>query len=255
MSDIHSCIQFSIHDQIAWITLDNPAKHNALALADIDAFVAHLTTIENNKELRALVLTGNGSKTFCAGASLAELSSGDLNGNHFEQLTDKLASMRIPTICALNGSAFGGGAELGLCCDFRIGIKGMRLMVPAARFGLCYPVNGIERYVQRLGLTAAKRILVISEEFDCAALLHIGYLTHLVEPEELQDFTKELAQSISHLAPLAVRAMKQLSDQFAAGCADPEQAIALALQCNQSRDLEEGLRARAEKRKPVFLGS
>ena len=254
MSETDSCIQFSIQHQVAWITLDNPAKHNALALVDIDAFVAVLDTIENNTALRALVLTGNGSKTFCAGASLDELSSGDLNGNHFEQLTDKLAAIRIPTICALNGSAFGGGAELGLCCDFRIGISGMKLMVPAARFGLCYPVNGIERYVQRLGLTAAKRILVISEEFDSAALLHIGYLTHLVAREELQHFTGQLAQSISHLAPLAVRSMKQLSDQFASGSADPEQAKALALHCNQSRDLEEGLRARAEKRKPVFLG-
>jgi enoyl-CoA hydratase/carnithine racemase len=254
MSETDSCIQFSIHDQIAWITLDNPAKHNALALVDINALVAALDTIENNNALRALVLTGNGNKTFCAGASLEELSSGELNGNHFEQLTDKLASMRIPTICALNGSAFGGGAELGLCCDFRIGISGMKLMVPAARFGLCYPVNGIERYVQRLGLTAAKRILVISEEFDSAALLHIGYLTHLVAREELQHFTGQLAQSISHLAPLAVRSMKQLSDQFASGSADPEQAKALALHCNQSQDLEEGLRARAEKRKPVFMG-
>ena len=254
MTDTDTCIRFSTREQIAWIKLDNPAKHNALSAADINSFIAHLGAVEDTPEIRVLVITGSGDRTFCAGASLGELSSGTLNSDHFERLTDKLASLTIPTICALNGSAFGGGAEMGLCCDFRIGVHGMRLMVPAARFGLCYPPAGIQRYVQSLGLTAAKRLLVISEEFDSDSLLELGYLTYLVEPTALQSTTQGLAESVCKLAPLAVSAMKQICDQSAGGSIDEAEATALADRCSQSNDLQEGLRAKLEKRSPIFSG-
>jgi enoyl-CoA hydratase/carnithine racemase len=254
MTDTDTCIHFSVREQIACIRLDNPAKHNALTVADINCFIAHLETIEETPAIRVLVVTGSGDKTFCAGASLEELSSGTLNSKHFERLTDRLASLTIPTLCALNGSAFGGGAEMGLCCDFRIGVHGMMLMVPAARFGLCYPPSGIQRYVQSLGLTAAKRLLVTSEEFDGDSLLGLGYLTHLVEPAALQSTTRKLAESICELAPLAVSAMKQICDQSASGSIDETVATALAERCHHSRDLQEGLRAKQEKRSPVFSG-
>ena len=254
MTDTDTCIRFSTREQIAWIKLDNPARHNALTVADINSFIAHLDAVAETPAIRVLVVTGSGDKTFCAGASLEELSRGTLSSQHFEGLTDKLASLPIPTLCALNGSAFGGGAEMGLCCDFRIGVHGMRLMVPAARFGLCYPPSGIQRYVQSLGLTAAKRLLVISEEFDSDSLLELGYLTHLVEPTALQSTTEQLAESICGLAPLAVSAMKQICDQSASGSLDEAAARILAERCHHSSDLQEGLRARQEKRSPVFFG-
>ena len=77
-----------------------------------------------------------------------------------QTLTDRLAAVRVPVICALNGSVYGGGAEIALCCDFRIGVRGSRLAVPAARLGVCYPLGGLTRYVQRLGLATAERLLV-----------------------------------------------------------------------------------------------
>ena len=130
----------------------------------------------------------------------------------------------------------------------------MRLMVPAARLGICYPANGIRRYVQRLGVTAAKRILLTTSEFDAKELLRIGYLTQLVAPGELDSAAQELADQLASLAPLSVRAMKQICDQASAGKLDAANAAALVSTCQQSADLKEGLQAISEKRAPVFSG-
>lgn len=248
-------IRLTKKDHIARIQLHNPAKHNALAEEDIQQFIAHLESVRENPEIRVLVVTGSGEKTFCAGAALNQLSSGAMSGEIFETLTDTLAAMPIPKICALNGSAYGGGAEIGLCCDFRIGIADMRLTVPAARLGLCYPLNGIQRYVQRLGLATAKRLLIACEQFDGDTLLVLGYLTHLVTRDQLQDTTREMAENIASLAPLAVTAMKKICDQTAAGTLDESEALELIQRCSASNDLREGLRARQEKRTPVFSGT
>ncbi len=247
-------IRLNSSDHIARIQLANPAKHNALTEVDIQQFIAHLERVKENHHIRVLVVTGSGEKTFCAGAALNQLSSGAMSGEIFQTLTDTLAAMPIPKICALNGSAYGGGAEIGLCCDFRIGIADMRLVVPAARLGLCYPLNGIQRYVQRLGLATAKRLLIACEEFDGEMLLSLGYLTHLVKRDQLQDTTKQMAENIASLAPLAVAAMKKICDQTADGSLDDNEALQLIQRCSASADLREGLLAKQEKRKPVFTG-
>jgi enoyl-CoA hydratase len=254
MADSQGVIGLAIKERVAWITLNNPSKHNSLAAEDIDLFILHLKSVESRSDVRVLVVTGSGDQTFCAGASLTQMSSGDLSGEHFEVLTDKLAAMPMPSICALNGSAYGGGAEIGLCCDFRIGVQGMTIRVSAARFGLCYPLNGIQRYVQRLGINMAKRLLIAVETLDAEALLSLGYLTHLVEPDQLIKTTEQMADSISKLAPLAVTAMKKLCDQIAEGSFCEPEALALIQQCRESEDLQEGLNAVREKRRPVFVG-
>ncbi len=247
-------VQLAIKGRVAWITLNNPSKHNTLPAADIALFISHLVSLNSRPEVRVLVITGNGDKTFCAGASLSQLSTGDLSGEKFQVLTDQLAAVPIPTICALNGSAYGGGAEIGLCCDFRIGVTGMTLFVPAARFGLCYPLNGIQRYVQRLGINTAKRLLIAAETLGAEELLSLGYLTHLVAPDELIKTTEQMADSISKLAPLAVMAMKNLCDQAAEGLLCDQEAQMLINECNSSEDLKEGLKAVQEGREPSFTG-
>jgi enoyl-CoA hydratase/carnithine racemase len=109
MTGSQEAIRLGVKGKIAWITLDNPSKHNSLAAKDVDLFIAHLESVEKISDIRVLVVTGSGDKTFCAGASLAQMSSGDLSGEHFEVLTDKLAAMPMPSICAMNGNAYGGG--------------------------------------------------------------------------------------------------------------------------------------------------
>ena len=135
---------------VACIRLDRPQQHNSLGSADIRALREAVSAISTDTELRVLLLTGAGERSFCSGASLKELASGEMSGELFSTLTDALASLELPTVCALNGDAWGGGAELALCCDYRLGVDGMRMRVPAARIGLCYPLSGLQRYVGKL---------------------------------------------------------------------------------------------------------
>ena len=199
MSNLDAPVVLSMEGAVAHILLNNPAKHNSLTATGIDLFIDCLNQVDANRDIRVLVVTGQGEKTFCAGASLEE------------------TAMPMPVICALNGSVYGGGSEIALCCDFRIGVYGMRLKVPAAEIGLCYPPNGIRRYVKRLGVTTAKRILVAAEVLDAEMLLRAGYLTHLVLQDELEVETSKLVDTLTPLSPTTVAAMKQLCDQMADG--------------------------------------
>jgi enoyl-CoA hydratase/carnithine racemase len=236
------------------ITLNIPEKHNALGREELKALQDRLAQVESDNEVRALILTGAGEKTFCAGASLAQLGAGELDDDSFQKTTSQLAGTAIPTLCALNGNVFGGGAELALSCDFRVGIEGTRMRVPAAALGLCYPLSGINLFVERLGLNVAKRVLVGSEEFEAEAMLDIGFLDHLVLRSQLQEYVMTYAQRIAGLAPLSVRAMKAILQQAAGGGVDDKEAKRLSDLCFRSDDLQEGLAAQREKRQPRFSG-
>jgi enoyl-CoA hydratase/carnithine racemase len=128
------------------------------------------------------------------------------------------------------------------------------MRVPAAAIGICYPLSGINRLVEHLGVNLAKRILVASEEFDAEAMLDIGFLDHLLLPSQLQEETDRLARHIAELAPLAVKSMKKILLQVASGEAEVGAAAALSAQCAESEDLKEGLAALKEKRSPRFQG-
>jgi len=254
MSDFNGALRLAFKGQTAWITLDKPQKHNSLSVGDIELFLSYLESVEKRPEVRVLVITGNGPKTFCAGVSLVELAGDGAIEESFQVLTDKLANIQIPTLCAMNGSAFGGGAEIALCCDFRIGIKGMSVLIPAARFGLCYPPNGIQRYVQRLGINTTKKLLMAAETLDAEALLSEGYLTHLVELDELVATAEQLAENLGKLAPLAIMGMKKICDQTIAGKFCEQEAQEIVQNCRKSADFLEGLNAMRERRQPQFTG-
>ena len=178
-----------------------------------------------------------------------------MTGSMFEQLADALASLSVPSICALNGSAFGGGVELALCCDFRIGVSGSRIAVPAARLGLCYPLGGIRRYVAALGQPVTTRLLLGAEEMGEDAMLASGFLHAVVASDELVHATEDLALRLASLAPLAVQAMKRLVREVAHRSVDPGRAEELIARCATSTDFREGVRARREGRSPVFRGA
>lgn len=236
------------------ITLDRPDKHNALEATDVSALKDVLERCAGDAELRVVVLTGSGERTFCSGASLRQMESGQMSGALFDTLTDRLASLPLPTVARLNGSVYGGGAELALCCDVRIGVGESRLRVPAAELGVCYPPGGLRRYVTRLGLGAASRILLTAEEMDAEEMLRTGFLTHLVNRAVLDDAVDALVERLAGLAPLAVRNMKSIALAIATGTLDVGRAERLVAECARSADLREGLRARREGRAPRFKG-
>lgn len=247
-------IEYERSGHVARIVLNNAERHNSLGQEELSGLQAALDEAAADDQVRVLVLTGAGDKTFCAGASLQQLQAGHLRENSFQETAQRLHTLPVPTICALNGSVFGAGVELALSCDFRLGVEGSRMRVPAAAIGICYPLSGINRLVENLGVNLAKRILVASEEFDAEAMLEIGFLDHLLLPSQLEEETRKLALHIAELAPLAVRSMKEILLQAASGKVDVARIAALTSLCANSSDLQEGLAAQREKRPPRFKG-
>ena len=107
--------------------------------------------------------------------------SSETERDSFETVMDRLEAMRMPTLCALNGGVYGGATDLALACDFRLGVRGMRFFMPAARFGLHYYPSGLRRYTQKVSPSFAKRAFLLSEEVTDEGLLAVGYLDWLVE--------------------------------------------------------------------------
>ena len=120
-------VRYEISGGVGTLTLNRPERHNALGAAELQAMQDSFATIQADEEIRVLVVTGAGEKTFCAGAALDDLNSGLITPNFFQSVMHQLAVLPIPTIARINGNVFGGGTELALSCDFRIGINGGRL--------------------------------------------------------------------------------------------------------------------------------
>ena len=244
----------------AIIRLNRPRHRNRIERGDLDILCELLTSVDRNPSLRVLVLTGAGS-TFCAGYDLgalkteaAEAASVAPGPDLFERMVDQLEELRIPTICALNGSVYGGATDLALACDFRIGVEGMELGMPASRLGVHYYQSGLRRYVTRLGLGPAKRLFLTGVPMSADRLLEIGYLDEVVPAGELAARVDALAATRAPRAPLAVQGMKRALNAVARGTADAAEVDDAVIRCMRSEDLAEGLSAWAQKRAPVFRG-
>jgi enoyl-CoA hydratase/carnithine racemase len=247
-------IRYEVNGGIGTLLIDHEARHNALGDVELKAIAAVLDLVEKDEEIRVLIVTGAGEKTFCAGAALDDLNSGLITPEQFQGVMHRIAVLPIPTLARVNGSVFGGGTELALSCDFRLGVEGTRLRVPAAAFGLCYPPGGISRFVEKLGPNTARRMLVASETLDAAELYRLGFYDYLVPAQLLDERVDELAIHVSGLAPLATRAMKELVLQAESGTIDGARGAELSRICEESEDLQEGFAAQREKRMPQFVG-
>lgn len=245
-------IELNYEGDIAVLTLNNTARHNALGKSDIDAIVDAVR--EAQKRARVLLVTGAGDQTFCAGALLSDMQSGSLNPDAFERVTDALFACPIPTIAALNGNAFGGGVELALCCDFRFAREGIRLQIPAAHIGICYPANGIRRLVATLGLDTAKHLLLTGQPIEGDALQYTGAIERVLPQDELLPTAWQRAQQLALHAPLSMKGMKELLNRAAVDEWDDNRYRDISKRCLLSEDLIEGLAAKKEKRSPHFKG-
>jgi enoyl-CoA hydratase/carnithine racemase len=235
----------------ATLRLNRPERHNRLEVADLLALDAMLRELAGRSDLRCLVLTARG-KSFSSGYDINALGGAGGPPIRFEAVVDRLEALPIPTICAFNGSVYGGSTDLALACDFRIGVDGMSFLMPAARIGMHYYASGLRRFVAKLGAQAAKRAFLLAETLDAPTLLAIGYLDRLVPADQLDTAVEALAGQLEANAPNAVRGMKHAIDGLARGDADLAAAQAAHLACHGSAELTEGLKAFAEKRKPVF---
>jgi enoyl-CoA hydratase len=245
----------------ATIRLNRPREHNRIEPGDLAVLRETFTRIDREPSIRVLVLTGTG-KSFSSGyhiGALVERHGGKEPASpeeevSFESVVDRLEALRVPTIAALQGSVYGGATDLALACDFRIGVEGMRMLMPAASLGIVYYPSGIERYVSRLGVAAAKRLFLTAEPIEAEEMRRIGYLDEIVPAEALDARVEALAETLAANAPLALAGLKRAINGVAAARLDRDALAEARERSAASDDHAEALKAWSEKRKPVFQG-
>lgn len=216
--------QLTFSGRRADLRLDAPERHNALGPEDLRALGIALEQIERS-DAQVAVLRSTGD-TFCSGYDLRSLreeirvGTGSAAERAFANVVDTLENLRVPTICALQGGVYGGGSDLALACDFRIGTPQTVLNVPAARFGLQFYSGGLRRFVERLGIDTAKRVFLLAETLDATELQRIGFLYRLVDVTDLESTVETLALQLSANATNAVRGLKRSLNSIARGMGD-----------------------------------
>ena len=241
----------------ATIRLNRPKHLNRLQPDDLDVLMKLFDRIEADPAIRVLVLTGTG-RAFSAGYDLGSIAERaataqeQIAGSAFEVMVNRLEDLAVPTICRLNGGVYGGSTDLALACDFRIGVDNCDMFMPAARLGLHYYKSGIQRYVSRLGLDNAKRLFLTAQRIGAAEMLRIGYLTAMVPAEALDEEVDRLVAILAANAPIAIRGMKRTINEIARGRLDEEAADRRHRDSMRSAEINEGIKAFAEKRPPRF---
>jgi enoyl-CoA hydratase len=247
-----SCPSLEVADHLAVLWLNRSNQANRLDNDDLQIFQDLLTAVDADPCVRVLVLRAKGG-TFCAGYDIKSLAGGISSKTPgFDRLVDRLETLRVPTIAAVTGGVYGGGTDLVLACDFRIGVPGLVFSMPAARLGIHYYYGGMRRYVTRLGLGAAKRLFLCAQRIDSEEMLRIGFLDEVIGLSEIEARVDALARVLADNAPTAVQQMKMSLNLIADGTAIPEVVEGLWRESLHSADLREGLAALAGKRRPSF---
>lgn len=249
----------AIDNGVATLTLNRPAHRNRLEDADLHMLLQHLAQVEADSAVRVLVLTANTlgqpRPVFSSGYHIGGFDGEAHDPQLFEKIPDALAALRPVTICALNGSVYGGATDLVLACDLRIGLAGTELRMPAAALGLHYYPSGLQRYVARLGINGAKRAFLTARPFSAERLLHMDCLEELaVDAQDFKRALHSLVNDVARLAPLAVQATKQSLDEISTGRGNLAAMRSREALTAASADFAEGRSAFLEKRPPRFSG-
>lgn len=247
-----------IDGAVATVTLNRPVHRNRLEEEDLHVLLRHFERIDEAPSVRVAVLTANTDgqtrPVFCAGYDMGNFDSPDSDPHFFERVPDALAALRPVTVCALNGSVYGGATDLVLACDLRVALAGTEFRMPAAALGLHYYPGGLRRYVSRLGIDGAKRAFLTGQPLSAETLDRLGCLAALTDVDGFGDAVDGLVRQVAALAPLAAQATKLSLDEIARGQPDlaamrMRERLTLA-----SEDFSEGRRAFAERRVPAFKG-
>ena len=242
------------------VTINREARRNSLSRATLDAF--RDVRAQLGPEDRAVVLTGEGERAFCAGADLKERREMSR-----EQVLDQLeayathlgwlAESPVPTVAAINGAALGGGLELALLCDLRIAAKHAVFALPETRLGIIPGAGGTQRLPRLVGPAKARELILVGTRLSAEEALDCGLLHRVVEPEkDLLDQTLSWLGPVLEGAPIAqrcaldaLRAAERLD--LPAGLSFERESYQA---CLDSEDRLEALQAFADKRPPIFRG-
>lgn len=193
-----------IRGAVAIVTLDNAAHRNAIDLGVADGLAAAAATLKARKDIGALVLRGAGDRSFCAGVDLKFIEEFGDRASGFAMLDGKIeafcrdmAEMPFPTIAMLHANCYGGGVQLAVTADFRIGDGTLRLAVPAIKNKLFYPTSAIERLIAIVGETRTKRLIYEGETLDAQTLLDWGFLDRVFPSADLERSTLAYAAMLA----------------------------------------------------------
>ncbi|HUH45599.1 MAG TPA: enoyl-CoA hydratase-related protein [Arenibacter sp.] len=248
-------------DNIAVIVINRPFKLNALNRATIQDLHNALATLEKDRSVKVIILTGSGEKAFVAGADIAEFA--DFSSKEGRKLASSgqkllftfLEDMGTPVIAAINGFALGGGLELAMACHFRVASHNARMGLPEVSLGVIPGYGGTQRLPQLIGKGRAMEMILTAGMIDAARALEFGLVNHVVEQEHLMDLCLKLAAKISENSPKAIGyAIKAINAGFINSENGYETEIEAFGECFGTSDFREGTTAFLEKRKANFPG-
>jgi methylglutaconyl-CoA hydratase len=248
-------------DGIAIVTLNRTTAANALSKEMLLDLQDVLNQVKNDREVRVVILTGAGEKVFCAGADLKERK--EMSERSVTQAVrligatiNKVAALPQPVIATLNGGAFGGGLELALACDLRIGALEAKLGLTETSLAIIPGAGGTQRLPRLIGIGKAKELIFTAKQISAEEAVSIGLLEYAVPRENVMEKALELAGAMVKNAPLAlvqakIAINKGVETDLSTGLKIEELAYKALIPTD---DRLEGLRAFAEKRVPQYKG-
>jgi enoyl-CoA hydratase len=261
-TDFETIVLSRPDDHVLLVTLNRPDVANALntrmGLELVEVFEALSIDLEN---LRAVIITGQGDKAFCAGGDLKErngMSDEDWQAQHviFERMVRAIMGCPIPVLAAVNGAAYGGGCEIAAASDFIYAASTARFALTEVTLGIMPGAGGTQNLARAVGERRAKELILSGLPFTAAEAEAWGLVNRVVDPSELLEATLAIARRIAGNGPIAVRQAKQaihrgLQMSVWDGLAFEIEAYNRLV---PTEDRREGVRAFNERRKPVFSG-
>ena len=251
-----------VENEIAVVTINRPKSLNALNSETLAELNTCLAEIEGRTDIKVVILTGSGSKSFVAGADISEMvnatpAEGRAMGLLAREAFGRLENMPQVTIAAVNGFALGGGCEISMSCDIRVAAENAKFAQPECGLGILPGFGGTQRLARLVGKGRAKEMIFTCDMIDAQDAYRIGLANHVVPQEELLDYCKAMAGRIMKNAPYAVSQAKQVINSGA----DMDLDNGLKLEANifglsfSTEDKKEGMTAFLEKRKEKhFIG-
>jgi enoyl-CoA hydratase len=250
------------HDgPVATLTVNRPKVLNALNQHTLDELGRAVAALRDDEQVRVVIVTGAGEKSFVAGADIGELAvqtaiSGREIARNGQRVFDAIERMGKPVIAAINGYALGGGCELAMACTLRIAADSARIGQPEINLGIIPGYAGSQRLARLVGKGVALDILLTGRQIKADEALAIGLVNRVVPAGEALSAAKSLAHELAAKAPIAVqyiieavnRGLEMPFDQ-----AQVHEATLFGLVAS-TQDMREGTRAFLEKRKPAFKG-
>jgi enoyl-CoA hydratase len=248
---------------VARVTVNRPAVLNAIDYPSITELKGLLGEIAANPEVRVLVIAGSGEKSFIVGADQQEIklhAEDRQRGKAFEdagrETINLIEDLGKPSICAINGYAFGLGVQLALACTFRIASSNARFGLPEINMGFFPSMGATQRLTRLVGDAKAAEMILTGEPIDAAEAHRIGLVNRVLPQAEFREFVGRFASNLAQKSPVAIRLA---ADAIRKGRTMPlrdglEYESRLSEECLKSEDAREGMLAFTEKRKPQFKG-